>query len=249
MLFGAALFSSAPSAQAQGDAQGDGITGEIRMFAGDFAPRGWAFCDGQILIIQSNRLLYSILGTTYGGDGRTTFSLPDLRGRVPIHATAENPQGTRTWGASVTRATVPTGSDPATQSTSGVNYIICLDGIATDDFATNFCTLGEVRMFAGKVAPKGWAFCDGQSFSIQDNQSLYSILGTTYGGDGRTTFFLPDLRGRVPIHATAENPQGRKGGGATVEKAKPDTVNRATTVPNLGIRYFICVQGIFPSRN
>ncbi|MFD2165900.1 phage tail protein [Thalassotalea euphylliae] len=57
--------------------------GQITMFAGNFAPRGWAFCHGQLLSIASNSALFSILGTTYGGDGRTTFGLPDLRGRFP----------------------------------------------------------------------------------------------------------------------------------------------------------------------
>lgn len=60
--------------------------GEIRMFAGNFAPRGWAFCDGQLLAVSQNDALFSLLGTIYGGDGRTTFGLPDLRGRLPIHA-------------------------------------------------------------------------------------------------------------------------------------------------------------------
>lgn len=60
--------------------------GEIIMFAGNFAPRGWAFCDGQLLPISQNTALFSILGTTYGGDGRTTFGLPDLRGRFAMHA-------------------------------------------------------------------------------------------------------------------------------------------------------------------
>jgi microcystin-dependent protein len=64
----------------------EGFIGEIRMFAGNFAPRNWALCDGQLLPISSNTALFSILGTTYGGDGRTTFALPDLRGRAPIHA-------------------------------------------------------------------------------------------------------------------------------------------------------------------
>ena len=59
--------------------------GEIIMFGGNFAPRGWAFCDGQLLTINSNQSLFSILGTTFGGDGRTTFGLPDLRGRAPVH--------------------------------------------------------------------------------------------------------------------------------------------------------------------
>lgn len=60
------------------------MIGEIRMFGGNFAPRAWAFCEGQLLAINSNQALFSILGTTYGGDGRTTFALPDLRGRVAI---------------------------------------------------------------------------------------------------------------------------------------------------------------------
>jgi len=59
--------------------------GEIRMFGFTFAPKGWAFCDGQILSIQQNTALFSLLGTTYGGNGTTTFSLPDLRGRSPLH--------------------------------------------------------------------------------------------------------------------------------------------------------------------
>jgi microcystin-dependent protein len=59
--------------------------GSIILFAGNFAPRGWAFCNGQVLAIAQNQALFSLLGTTYGGNGQTTFALPDLRGRVPIH--------------------------------------------------------------------------------------------------------------------------------------------------------------------
>ena len=66
-------------------AQAEGFIGEVQMFAGNFAPRNWALCNGQLLPISQNTALFSILGTTYGGDGRTTFGLPDLRGRVVIH--------------------------------------------------------------------------------------------------------------------------------------------------------------------
>jgi microcystin-dependent protein len=59
--------------------------GEIRMFAGNFAPAGWMFCEGQLLPISENETLFNLIGTTYGGDGQSTFALPDLRGRVPIH--------------------------------------------------------------------------------------------------------------------------------------------------------------------
>lgn len=62
------------------------FVGEIRMFGGNFAPRGWAFCDGQLLAVSQNDALFSLLGTIYGGDGRTTFGLPDMRGRLPIHS-------------------------------------------------------------------------------------------------------------------------------------------------------------------
>jgi microcystin-dependent protein len=58
---------------------------EVKIFGFNFPPRGWAFCDGQILPINQNQSLYSLLGTTYGGDGRTSFALPELRGRTPIH--------------------------------------------------------------------------------------------------------------------------------------------------------------------
>lgn len=61
------------------------FVGEIRMFAGNFAPRGWAFCDGQLLAVSQNDALFSLFGTIYGGDGRTTFGLPDTRGRIPLH--------------------------------------------------------------------------------------------------------------------------------------------------------------------
>lgn len=59
--------------------------GEVRIFAGNFPPQGWAFCNGQLLAISQNTALFSLLGTTYGGNGQTTFALPDLRGRVPVH--------------------------------------------------------------------------------------------------------------------------------------------------------------------
>jgi len=59
--------------------------GEIRMFGGNFAPAGWAFCDGSLMFISDNDALFQLIGTTYGGDGQTTFALPDLRSRVPMH--------------------------------------------------------------------------------------------------------------------------------------------------------------------
>jgi microcystin-dependent protein len=82
----------------------------------------------------------------------------------------------------------------------GIHYIIALEGIypsrnSSDPF------LAEIIIFGGNFEPRGWAFCDGQILSISQNTALFSLLGITYGGDGRTTFGLPDLRGRTPVHA------------------------------------------------
>ena len=64
---------------------GQPYVGEIRMFGGNFAPAGWMFCEGQLLPISENETLFNLIGTTYGGDGQSTFGLPDLRGRLPLH--------------------------------------------------------------------------------------------------------------------------------------------------------------------
>ena len=76
--------------------------------------------------------------------------------------------------------------------------------------------IGEIRMFAGNFAPAGWAFCDGALISISQNDALFVVLGTTYGGDGEETFALPDLRGRFPLHQGNGFTLGEKGGTETV---------------------------------
>src|SRR5678815_5118542 len=72
--------------------------------------------------------------------------------------------------------------------------------------------LSEIRLMSFSFAPKGWALCNGQLLPINQNQALFSLLGTTYGGDGRVNFALPDLRARVPIHAGSGHTLGEKGG-------------------------------------
>lgn len=84
----------------------DLFIGEIRIFAGNFAPRGWALCNGQVLPIVKNTALFSILGTTYGGDGRTTFALPDLCGKSPMHQGAGAGLSPRALGESGGAASV-----------------------------------------------------------------------------------------------------------------------------------------------
>src|SRR5437868_14058589 len=81
---------------------GQPFVGEIRMFAGNFAPAGWMFCDGQLLPISENEVLFNVIGTTYGGDGQSTFALPDLRARVPVHMGNSHTLGERAGEAAHT---------------------------------------------------------------------------------------------------------------------------------------------------
>ena len=97
------------------------FVGEIRMFAGNFAPAGWMFCEGQLLPISENETLFNLIGTTYGGDGQSTFALPDLRGRAPIHvgpgfALAQS-GGVET--VTLTVSQIPQHSHPLLASTDG----------------------------------------------------------------------------------------------------------------------------------
>jgi len=99
---------------------GQPYIGEIRMFGGNFAPAGWMFCEGQLLPISENEALFQLLGTTYGGDGQSTFGLPDLRGRLPVH---QGPgfQLAEAGGAesvTLTSNQIPNHSHPALASTS-----------------------------------------------------------------------------------------------------------------------------------
>ena len=134
--------------------------------------------------------------------------------------------------------------------------------------------IGEIKMFAGNFAPRGWAFCEGQLLSISQNSALFSILGTTYGGDGRTTFGLPDLRGRAAVHANTNNDfnnvsLGGKGGVVSkkvVLMNVPKNLDKDSNMmkvlidnnanekaytqsPYLGVKYIIALQGVYPSRN
>lgn len=76
--------------------------------------------------------------------------------------------------------------------------------------------IGEIRMFTGDFVPKGWAFCNGEILNINEFQSLFGVLGSKYGGDGKTTFALPDFRGRVPMSFNGDYPIGKSGGSEKV---------------------------------
>lgn len=99
----------------------DNFYGEIRMFGGNYAPQDWALCQGQALQISQNDVLYSLIGVTYGGDGITTFNLPDLRGRVPIHMGTGAGLTPRTIGQSLGAETVTLTADTLPSHTHTLN--------------------------------------------------------------------------------------------------------------------------------
>lgn len=105
--------------------------------------------------------------------------------------------------------------------------------------------LAEVRLFAGNFAPRGWAMCEGQLLPLNQHMALFSLLGTTYGGDGRTTFALPDLRGRVPVGVGRAPDQDVVNLGENVTTSAYGDDGQ----PGLGLVYIICLEGRFPSRS
>ncbi|WP_339731493.1 tail fiber protein [uncultured Gimesia sp.] len=248
----------------------DAYLGEIRMFAGNFAPRGWAFCDGQLLSIDRHQSLYAALGTNYGGDGRTTFGVPDLRGRFPMHAgqgpgLTKRKLGQKLGAENVTptATTVNVTQQTDADSLPGVtvletlraqtnlppfqvlNFIIAIDGVFPSrpdpgsnnamNFKINPC-LGEIRMLAGEFAPSGWAFCDGQLLTLdQNNSGLFITLNSIYASnDDNTTFGLPDFRGRIPQHyfARGEFARGAKLGTEKVTPTASTVVVKKQTADN-----------------
>lgn len=192
--------------------------GQVATFAGAFTPGGWLEANGQLLSINQNQALFSILGTTYGGDGISNFALPNLSGRVAVGADATHPFGSSfgTETNTLSLAQLPAhshtepgggvtgttgGSQPVNndQPSLALNYLIALQGVYPGSFNMDLPVIGQITEFAGGYVPSGWALANGQLLPIAQNQALFSLLGTTYGGDGRTTFALPDFRGRTAI--------------------------------------------------
>jgi microcystin-dependent protein len=152
------------------DASGEYV-GQVTMFAGTFAPSGWHAADGSILPISANQTLFNVLGSKFGGDGKSTFALPKIDSGF----------------ANITYLVAETGT-PATQAITSFLY-------------------SEVGMFGGTQVPPGWLPAQGALLPIPPNQALYSLLGTRFGGNGTTTFQLPNI-GSIPNIAFLINNQG-----------------------------------------
>ena len=203
-----------------GSEDGAPLVGQVFLSASSNAvsnpPQGFLPAQGQVLPIAQYQTLFAIIGANYGGNGINTFALPDLRGRAVVDAGSGVGLTPRNVGdAFGTEATMlipanlppPTGFSQAysnLQPSQGLNYIIAVAGVFPPrgpggSFDNTDPFLGEIALFAGNYAPVGWAMCNGQVLPISSNTALFSILGTTYGGNGFNSFALPDLRGRVVV--------------------------------------------------
>ncbi len=283
---------------------GQEILGSVDMFAGNFAPKGFALAQGQLLPIAQNQALFSILGTFYGGNGQTTFALPDLRGRVPI-GTGPGPDGhnyalgeqdgvesvtltvdnlaphTHTVPSTVTNAGSPTSSTGGgqpfenRQPTLALTPLITVEGVFPSRNLSLEDLIGSVNWFAGDFAPNGTLLANGQLLPISQNTALFSILGTTYGGNGTTNFALPNLMGRMAIGAgngpgLTSVDLGEQGGTSSVTPTVSMLPPHAHTIPGfpgittgitgggqpfdnrqpfLGLNFDLSLFGIFPSQN
>ncbi len=157
-----------------------------------------------------------MIGTTYGGDGIDTFALPDLRGRDIIGASGNHPIGDSFGPPSVTltNAQVPTTPGATAQPfdneepSLALTYLIATEGIFPSRDGSGFIDdtdpfLGEIVAFAGNFAPRGWEIASGQLLAISQNTALFSLLGTNFGGNGITTFALPNLNDRTVVGTSA----------------------------------------------
>lgn len=229
--------------------------GNIYCTAFDFAPDSFVPCDGRLLAIANYEGLHKVIGNQYGGDGATTFAVPDLRSRAPRHVDAANPIGVRDGAETVSltldqipphthsiqanpgsaQTTTIDGNQLAAANPRGINayappsatltsldplsvaetggggphpniqpsiamsYVIAWQGALGENVPADQPYIGEVRAFPWGATPQGWLPCDGRALTLASYASLYVVIGVTFGGNGATSFNVPDLRGRVPI--------------------------------------------------
>src|SRR5665213_2546771 len=193
-----------------GNTSGGVPIGFIRTFANTnrtpIAANDQQEAQGQILPINNNTELFAVIRTTYGGDGQHNFALPDLAGRVAVGSGGAGPSLGQSYGqdaVSLTSFNMPVngGDQPFDndQPSLGVTYMINVGGAYGNGETEN--ALGMVLPFLGTSTPGGYLPADGQLLNIQDYTALFSIIGTSYGGNGQTDFALPNLQGRDVVGA------------------------------------------------
>jgi microcystin-dependent protein len=210
---------------------GDQYLGEIRMVGFSYAPQGWALCNGQTLSISANNALFALLGTTYGGNGTTAFNLPDLQGRLPLHAGngAGLPvytlgQMAGTPSVTLTQQQMPQHTHVATFSPSGGGGTPAVNVTVNGSSATGTTSSPTGNYLAGAASVPG------------HTPSLY-VPGS------------PAPAGLGPIAGVSATISGVSGGGGTVTNALAGgNLPVAIEPPYLAVYFIIALTGIFPSR-
>ncbi|MEO7750341.1 MAG: tail fiber protein, partial [Sphingomicrobium sp.] len=240
--------------------------GAMHHFAFNFAPSGTATASGQTLGISQNAALFSILGTTYGGNGSTTFMLPDLRGRIEVEGDGVSTHVGSMFGqeyGTLTTANLNSYFGGSFPLASNAQPSLVLTPIinATGTWMHGDNMIGGVWEYAGSQIPADAMVCDGRLLNIADYDVLFAIIGTTYGGDGISTFAIPNLIGRTIVGSGTLNGinyvEGMVLGSSSISvdfNQMPTAMGYAGDLannlqPSLVMDYYICAQGIFPSRD
>jgi microcystin-dependent protein len=202
----------------------DEFIGTIKLFAGNFAPRGWMFCQGQTLQIAQNSALFSLIGTTYGGDGTKNFMLPDLRGRVPV-GTGQGPGLNN----------VNLGQQVGTEKTTITSDNLPAKSLNVKISGLSVKTTGaSVKIPVSSNADDLQPTSPSNGFLAEASSQIYSkTADANYSGKA-----IPVDLGTMSIDGTA----------------KIDVVGKSDMPfnimqPSLGLNYIICLEGIYPSRN
>jgi microcystin-dependent protein len=249
----------------------EGYIGQVILFAGIFAPRGWAFCNGQLLPIAQYSALFSLIGTTYGGDGKNTFGLPDLRGRAPIHF-GQGPglplvvQGEVGGNSQVTLTTqnMPAHNHPITLTGTQVNLNTTVTGtIKTGATASGSFPATTAPVIGGEVTIPVNTTGGGSIKHTDPSKGLLSTTATpaystlsngVYAGKGTLT------KGDANIPQTPLNLSVSGSVNVPIQTTAPLT-GTATTAstgsnspvsimsPYLAMNYCIALEGIYPSRS
>lgn len=199
------------------------LLGAITRYGFTFDPEGWVLCDGRSLSISEYPELFDLIKTKYGGDGTSHFCVPKLLEftkpePIDLNNVYQEPEVTlidghffqmdgelmdlEEWGMTIDEVNaeirernaqrlIPDKPQPIIYA----SYYICVKGTHPSNYSNDEMYLGMLQAFAFDMQPKHFLKCEGQSLKIIDNQALYSLIGNTFGGDGRLTFALPDFRG------------------------------------------------------
>jgi microcystin-dependent protein len=244
----------------EGGADSGPFIGSIGIFAGESS-----LFDGPAEG-QTDTALFSIFGTDFGGDGLINFQFPNLGGvetvgagqgaGLPFVSLGET-LGQTSYDLTTAQLPPSLGGTSAAigeqQPSLGLNYVINANGVFPSGSLT-LNSLGVVSAFAGNFAPGGELFCDGQLLQISQYTALFGLIGTIYGGNGTTTFALPDLRGRDIVGAGDGFTLGEQVGAANVTLTDANSPLGSdapvdTQQPGLVMNYYIAMSGIFPSES